>query len=256
MKKDGAMMAAKEALETGAIRHIGFSSHALDIALKLVQTGEFETVQYPINFVNNDAANELVPLAKKMDVGFIGMKPFAGGHLRHADIAIKYLLQFDNVLPDPGVQRFQELKQIVDVVEGTWELTEYDEKRIQEKRNELGTGFCRWCEYCMPCPNEVTISWIMNVQLAPSYGDRYYNNTAKAIETAVNCIQCGECETKCPYNLPIMETIPKNVEYFKTIEPPKRELVDPTELLESVGAIETAETTELPESTETSDPTE
>jgi predicted aldo/keto reductase-like oxidoreductase len=221
MAKDGAMAAAVEALETGSIRHIGFSSHAIDIALKLVESGKFETVQFPINFVNNDAVDELVPLAKRMDVGFIGMKPFAGGHLRHADIAIKYLLQFDNVLPDPGVQRFQELKQIVDIVGGSWELTDYDEKRIQEKRNELGKGFCRWCQYCMPCPNGVTISWIMNTQLVPSYGDRYYNNTAEAIETAKNCIQCGECESKCPYNLPIMETISANVEFFKALEPPK-----------------------------------
>ena len=233
MAKDGAMAAAKDALETGTIRHIGFSSHAIDIALKMVQSGNFETVQYPINYVNNEAVDELVPLAKKMDVGFIGMKPFAGGNLRHADIAIKYLLQFDNVLPDPGVQRFQELKQIVDIVEGTWELTEYDEKRIQEKRNELGTRFCRWCDYCAPCPNGVSISWVMNAQLVPSYGDRYYNNTAKAIETAKNCVQCGECETKCPYELPIMETITENVEYFKKLEPPKRIHTEAAEITET-----------------------
>ena len=221
MAKDGAMAAAKEALETGAIRHIGFSSHSIDIALKMVESGDFETVQFPLNFVNNEAVDQLVPLAKKMDVGFIGMKPFAGGNLRHADIAIKYLLQFDNVLPDPGVQRFQELKQLVDIVEGSWELTIYDQKRIQNTRDDMGTGFCRWCEYCMPCPNGVTISWIMNVRLVPSYGDRYYNNTAAAIETAKNCVQCGECESKCPYELPIMETITTNVEYFGTLEPPK-----------------------------------
>lgn len=220
MAKDGAMVAAKEALEIGTIRHIGFSSHAIDIALKMVQSGVFETVQFPINFVNNDAVDELIPLAKKMDVGFIGMKPFAGGNLRHADIAIKYILQFDNVLPDPGVQRFYEIKQIVDVVKGSWELTTADEKRIQEKRNQLGTGFCRWCEYCMPCPNGVIISWIMNTRLVPSYGDRYYNNTAKAVETAKNCIQCGECEPKCPYELPIMKTIEENVEFFNKLQPP------------------------------------
>ncbi|MHA1135739.1 MAG: aldo/keto reductase [Candidatus Thorarchaeota archaeon] len=241
MAKDGAMVTAKQAIETGVIRHIGFSSHAIDIALKMVESGNFETVQYPINFVNNEAVDELVPLAKKMDVGFIGMKPFAGGHLRHADIAIKYLLQFDNVLPDPGVQRFQELKQIVDIVEGSWELTEFDEKRIQEKRNELGSRFCRWCDYCAPCPNGVSISWVMNAQLVPSYGDRYYNNTAKAIETAKNCVQCGECETKCPYDLPIMKTIKENVEYFEKLEPPKTHYGETDEAGEVEEAVETTE---------------
>jgi predicted aldo/keto reductase-like oxidoreductase len=238
--KDGAMVAAKEALETGTIRHIGFSSHAIDTALKMVQSENFETVQFPINFVNNDAADELIPLAKKMDVGFIAMKPFAGGHLRHADIAIKYLLQFDNVLPDPGVQRFYEVKQIVDVVNGSWELTAPDEKRIQEKRNKLGTGFCRWCEYCMPCPNGVSISWIMNTRLVSSYGDRYYNNTAEAIGTAKDCVQCGECEKKCPYELPIIQTIVENVEYFRTLESPKSRSTE-SSIPESADSIETIE---------------
>jgi len=244
MAKDGAIVAAKEALETGTIRHIGFSSHSIDTALKMVQSGEFETVQFPINFVNNEAVDELVPLAKKMDVGFIGMKPFAGGNLRHADIAIKYLLQFDNVLPDPGVQRFQELKQIVDVVEGSWELTEFDNKRIQVKRTELGTRFCRWCEYCMPCPNGVTISWVMNARLVPSYGDRYYNNTVKAIETAKNCVQCGECESKCPYELPIMKTIKENVEYFEKLEPIKSQYDDTDESDVTDENADSSETTE------------
>lgn len=219
MSSGGAMEAANEALESGTIHHIGFSSHSIDTALKMVKSGDFETVQFPINFVNNEAVEKLVPLAKKMDVGFIGMKPFAGGNLRYADLAIKYLLQFDNVLPDPGVKSFREIKEIVDIVNGSWELTPSDEKRMQDIKNELGTRFCRWCQYCMPCPNGVTISWLMNARLVNSYGDRYFNNTAKAVKTFQNCTQCGECETKCPYELPIMETIASNAEWFNNLEP-------------------------------------
>lgn len=219
MSSGGAMEAAKEALESGTIRHIGFSSHSIDTSLKMVESGDFETVQFPINFVNNEAVEKLVPLTKKMDVGFIGMKPFAGGNLRYADLAIKYLLQFDNILPDPGVKSFQEIKEIVDIVDGLWKISSSDEKRMQDIRDELGTRFCRWCEYCMPCPNSVTISWLMNAKLANSYGDRYFNNTAKAVETFQNCVQCGECETKCPYELPIMETIAANAEWFENQEP-------------------------------------
>jgi predicted aldo/keto reductase-like oxidoreductase len=216
--KKGAMEAAQEALESGKIRHIGFSSHVLDMALKLVETDHFETVQFPFNFVNNDAAKELIPLAKQMDVGFIAMKPFAGGHLKDANLAIKYLLQFDNVLPDPGVKTFQEIKEIVDIVNGSWDLDDSDISKMDGIRDELGIGFCRWCGYCMPCPQKVEISWIMNARLVESYGDRYYNNTAKAVKTYENCIQCGECEEKCPYSLPIMETIVENTEYFKNLE--------------------------------------
>jgi predicted aldo/keto reductase-like oxidoreductase len=219
MSRGGAIEAANEALESGIIRHIGFSSHAIDISLKMVESGNFETIQFPINFVNNEAVEKLVPLTKKMGVGFIGMKPFAGGNLRYADLAIKYLLQFDNVLPDPGVKSFQEIKEIVDIVEDSWDISASDEKRMQVIRDELGTRFCRWCGYCEPCPNKVNVSWLMNVRLVHSYGDRYFNNAAKAVGTVQNCVQCGECETKCPYELPIMETIAANAEWFENLEP-------------------------------------
>jgi predicted aldo/keto reductase-like oxidoreductase len=219
MSRGGAIEAANEALESGIIRHIGFSSHTIDISLKMVESGNFETIQFPINFVNNEAVEKLVPLTKKMGVGFIGMKPFAGGNLRYADLAIKYLLQFDNVLPDPGVKSFQEIKEIVDIVEDSWDISASDEKRMQVIRDELGTRFCRWCGYCEPCPNKVNVSWLMNVRLVHSYGDRYFNNAAKAVGTVQNCVQCGECETKCPYELPIMETIAANAEWFENLEP-------------------------------------
>jgi predicted aldo/keto reductase-like oxidoreductase len=217
--KDGAMETAKEALESGTIRHIGFSSHVLDVAIQVVKSGHFEVVQYPFNFVNNDAATELIPLTETMNVGFVAMKPFAGGHLEDASLAIKYLLQFDNVLPDPGIMKFEEIQEIADIVQGPWDITAQEQNRIEEIRAELGSGFCRWCEYCMPCPQGVTISWVMNAHLVHSYGDRYYNNTTKAIETASECIQCSECESKCPYQLPIMDTIANNAEWFKQQEP-------------------------------------
>ncbi|MFX1417022.1 MAG: aldo/keto reductase [Promethearchaeota archaeon] len=221
LANDGAMKTAEEALESGTIRHIGFSSHVLDVAIQLVKSENFEVVQYPFNFVNNDAATELVPLAKKLDVGFIAMKPFAGGHLRDASLAIKYLLQFDNVLPDPGVMKLEEIREIVDIVHGSWDLTVEENSRMAEIREELGKGFCRWCGYCEPCPQGVNISWVMNAQLMHSYGDRYYGNTAKAMETAGNCIQCAECESKCPYELPIVDTIAENVEWYAQQEPYK-----------------------------------
>jgi predicted aldo/keto reductase-like oxidoreductase len=221
MTRTGAIKAAQEALDSGSIRHLGFSSHVVEVALELVESGNFETVQFPINFVNNEAVDRLVSLTKEMDVGFIGMKPFAGGNLRDANLAIKYLLQFNNVVPIPGVMKLEEIDEIVNIVNGSWDITAEEQQRMESIRKELGTRFCRWCEYCMPCPNDVIISWVMNVRLSESYGDRYYDRTAAAIESAKNCVECGECETKCPYQLPIMETIAANVEWFGSQEPYK-----------------------------------
>ncbi|MBN1811856.1 MAG: aldo/keto reductase, partial [Anaerolineae bacterium] len=87
---DGAMEAAQEALRAGKIQHIGVSCHSMDMALKMIPPGLFETIQFPFNFVTNEPADELLPLAEKHDIGFIAMKPFAGGMLANAKLALKY----------------------------------------------------------------------------------------------------------------------------------------------------------------------
>jgi predicted aldo/keto reductase-like oxidoreductase len=214
----GAMEAAQEALQVGKIRHIGISSHSLDVALEAVRSGLFETIQFPFNFVNNDPAEELVPLAREHDVGFIAMKPFAGGRLTDVNLAIKYLLQFDNVVPDPGIQKVEEIEEIVDIVNsGSWELTPQEWQEIEDIRARLGRRFCQWCRYCMPCPQGVDIPPLMNVRCIDNYGESFISWVAEAVESGRNCVQCGECEEKCPYHLPIREMIVENIEFYECV---------------------------------------
>jgi predicted aldo/keto reductase-like oxidoreductase len=214
----GAIEAAQEALQAGKIRHVGFSSHSMDMALKMVPSGLFETVQFPFNFVTNEPADELLPLAKEHDVGFIAMKPFAGGMLANANLAIKYLLQFDAVVPDPGIETIEEIEEVVDIVNGPWELTMQERQAIEDYREQAGTRFCRRCEYCQPCPQGVRISTIMNL---PSFLKRFSEEKlsegwiADAMQTGDNCIECGECEEKCPYHLPIREMIVENIAIYE-----------------------------------------
>jgi predicted aldo/keto reductase-like oxidoreductase len=216
------MELAQAALQTGKVRHIGFSSHALNVALKAVASGHFETVQFPLNFVSDEAAAELVPLAQEHDIGFIAMKPFAGGRIKEANLAIKYLLQFENAVPDPGIEKVEEIEEIVGIVNSEqWELTEREWQEIEEIHARVGTRFCRQCGYCMPCPQGVHIAGAMYLsilwELWPpdwffSWG--YVNN---AVESARNCIQCGECEEKCPYQLPIREMIAENMAFYERV---------------------------------------
>jgi predicted aldo/keto reductase-like oxidoreductase len=216
----GAMEAAREALEAGKVRHIGITSHSMDVALKAVPSGLFETVQFPFNVITKEPADELVPLAKKHDVGFIAMKPFAGGMLDNADLAIKYLLQFDSVVPDPGIERTAEIEEIVDIVNGPWELTSQERQEIEDLRAQVDTRFCRRCEYCQPCPQGVRISTIMNL---PSFVKRFPKERllsdwiAGAMATGKDCIECGECEEKCPYHLPIREMIVEYMEVYESL---------------------------------------
>jgi predicted aldo/keto reductase-like oxidoreductase len=215
---NGAMEAAQEVRQVGKVRHTGISSHSLDVALEAVRSDLFETIQFPFNFVNNDPADELVPLAREHDVGFIAMKPLAGGQLGDANLAIKYLLQFDNVVPDPGIQKVEEIVEIVHIVNsGSWELTPQEWQEIEDIRARLGRRFCQWCRYCMPCPQGVDIPPLMNARCIDNYGESFISWVAEAVESAKNCIQCGECEEKCPYNLPIREMIEENIAFYERV---------------------------------------
>jgi len=213
----GGMKDAKEALRAGKIGHIGISSHTLEVAKKAVTSGQFETVQFPLNFIAREAADELVGLARDNDVGFIGMKPFAGGNITDARLAIGYVLQHENVVPDPGIERVEEIEEIVGLVDEGIELTDDDWARMDAARDELGSRFCRQCMYCMPCLNGVEIWLLMYMEnlfrLWPR--ERVIQIFGDDAETALNCIQCGECEKKCPYNLPIRELIKENYAFYK-----------------------------------------
>ncbi len=215
----GALEAAHVALEAGKIRHLGITSHNLDVALKATASDLFETIQFPFNFISDEAVKELIPLARKHDVGFIGMKPFAGGNITDAGLAFRYLLQFDSVLPDPGMEKVHEVEQIVSIVDDPKPLSELDQMRISEIRAELGNRFCRQCLYCTPCPQGVDI-WMTMItkkmhRLWPL--ESFKEIMAEPIKSAGNCVECGACEQKCPYGLPIREMLKENTQYFEQV---------------------------------------
>jgi predicted aldo/keto reductase-like oxidoreductase len=214
--KGGSIDAAIEALDEGKILHLGFSTHNLDVALLGVESGLFETVQFPLNFIAREAEADLISKAKYQDVGFIGMKPFAGGNITNAKQALGYVLQFDNVVPDPGIEKIEEIEEIVELVNNGISLTKNDWVEMDRLRDELGSKFCRQCMYCMPCPQGVEI-WLLTYmknlfRLWPR--DKVIEVFGKRAVTAEKCIDCGLCEDKCPYGLPIMELIQENFQYY------------------------------------------
>jgi len=216
----GAMEAALAAQAAGKVRHIGITSHSMEVALKAVPTGHFETLQFPFNYITHEPAQELVPLCRKHDLGFIAMKPFGGGLLDKANISIKYLLQFEGVVPDPGIETEAEIKEIVAIVNGPWEMTAADKAELEQVRAELGTRFCRRCQYCLPCPQDVQIPSVLNTR---SFWkrfprERFLGGGIKGmVDSARNCIECGECEEKCPYQLPIIEMLQENVAFYDSV---------------------------------------
>lgn len=217
LARGGAMETFQEALRSGTIGHIGITSHSPDVAREAIRSGQFETLMFHLNFVAREAADELIPLAEAEDVGFIAMKPLAGGMLERADLAIKYVLQFPSVVPIVGIEKVEEIEEIVTLVEQGEGLSEGEWQEVELLRRELGTRFCRRCQYCQPCPQEVPIPMVMTIEslwkrVSPEVF--FTGWPAEVVEKARACTQCGDCEEKCPYDLPIRDMIEERVAFY------------------------------------------
>jgi uncharacterized protein len=202
------------------VKHIGFSSHQIDVACKAVETNMFETVMFPFNFITHEAADKLLPLCRKHNVGFICMKPMAGGMIDNASICFKYLFQFPDVLPIPGIEKPTEIEQIVEILESSSKTTQADLKEMEDFRKLLGTKFCHRCDYCQPCTAGIPISGVMTVKSSYKRLPPHRFNSpmvTNAMQKAVNCTKCGECEKRCPYHLPIREMIEDHLGWYKDI---------------------------------------
>lgn len=214
----GPMSVLEEAKKAGKIRHIGVTSHQLDVAKKAVSSGRFETIMFPFNFVTDEAAVDLIPLCRQHDVGFIDMKPLAGGMISNAMVAFKYLFQFTHVITIPGIEKVQEIEEIVSILTGPLLLTGYEKGEMARLKQQLGTRFCHRCDYCQPCKEGIAISTVMTY---PSLAARlpletlYHGFWGVLMEKAAACSKCHECEERCPYHLPISDMIAEFYEQYE-----------------------------------------
>ena len=217
--EDGAYWGLVEAKEKGLIRHIAVSSHSVDILEKLIETNKFDVIQLCYNIIETDVEEKIFPLALQKDIGIIAMKPMGGGAIPNPTLSLKYVLQKEFVVPDPGIETIEELEENVNVALNLQPLTEDEVKEIEKIRNEMGRDFCRRCNYCQPCPQDIPIWVILHAKSALK---RLPFQTIKsgwffdAYQKAKNCIKCRICTTRCPYNLPIPELIEKNVELIRS----------------------------------------
>jgi predicted aldo/keto reductase-like oxidoreductase len=212
----GAYEAVAKARDAGKIRFIGISSHSIPTAIAALKTGLFQTLQFPFNFIENDPLQQLFPLAARSRVGIIGMKPLGGGLLERADLCFKFLQQHSGVVPIPGIRAQKEIDEIIELYRNPQPLSEADLKAIETIRSDVGERFCHRCEYCMPCPQGVQISSVL--MLRPAAKRLSCENVkgwlGAAMETVEKCVECGECEQKCPYNLPISELLKENLALY------------------------------------------
>ena len=206
----GALEALMEAKEAGKIGHIGLTGHSIEIFEKALELPWVETFMFPYNIVETQG-EELMKKCTEKNIGFIVMKPLAGGAIEDADLALRFICANPDVsVVIPGMFDVKEIEQNMAACENEAPLSEEEQGKIQEIRNRLGSNFCRRCNYCQPCAAGINISGAFLFQ---GYLDRYgladwaRGRYAAMPKKASDCIECGVCETRCPYNLPIRKML-------------------------------------------------
>jgi predicted aldo/keto reductase-like oxidoreductase len=167
---------------------------------------------FPYNIVETQG-EDLVAKCTERDIGFICMKPLAGGAIDDATTALRFIASNPNVtVVIPGMAAPEEIEQNIAAASDTTPLTEEEQDKIRQIREALGTNFCRRCNYCAPCTAGINISGVF---LFEGYYSRYdlkewaLSRYSSMQKTASDCIECGVCETRCPYNLPIRDMLKK-----------------------------------------------
>lgn len=213
----GALEALLEARAAGKIGHLGITAHSTEVFEKALQMDWVETVMFPYNIVENQG-EALMGRCRAQNVGFICMKPLAGGAIEDADLALRYICANEEVsVVIPGMAAPRELEQNLAAVNNRSPLTAEEQSVMEAIRRQLGTQFCRRCNYCQPCTAGIPISsafifdgYLQRYGLADWARSRYRAMSAHASD----CVDCGACETRCPYNLPIRDMLKQVAERF------------------------------------------
>lgn len=212
MGEGGALEALMEAKAAGKIGHIGLTAHSTEVFERALELDWVETIMFPYNIVEQQGA-ELIHKCAEKNIGFIVMKPLAGGAIEDASLALRYVCSNPDVtVVIPGMAEIHELEQNLAACSNTEPLTQEELKEMDKVREQLGTDFCRRCNYCAPCTVGINIpsvflfaGYLQRYDLADWAKDRY--STLKVKASA--CIGCGKCEPRCPYHLPIREKLKK-----------------------------------------------
>ena len=216
----GLYEAMLEAREKGMVRHIGITNHRLSVAHEAVESGLYETLQFPFCYLATEKDVELVEKCREAGMGFIAMKALSGGLITDSAAAYAFLAQYGHVLPIWGVQRESELDEFLSYIENPPAMNEELAAVIAKDREELLGDFCRGCGYCMPCPVGIEINNCARMSLLIRRSPSAAQLTPQAQEKMKkieSCLHCGRCKSKCPYGLDTPALLEKNYKDYREI---------------------------------------
>ena len=216
----GLYEAMLEAKDKGMIRHIGITNHRLKVAREAIESGLYETLQFPFSYLAGEQEIDLVKRCKEADMGFIAMKGLAGGLITNSAAAYAFVAQFDNVVPIWGVQREKELDEFLSYIDNPPTMTPDITEFIANDKKDLAGDFCRGCGYCMPCPEGIEINTVARMSLLLRRAPATMNLTKEVQEKMMRiekCRNCDNCKKKCPYGLDTPTLLRKNLEDYKQV---------------------------------------
>jgi aryl-alcohol dehydrogenase-like predicted oxidoreductase len=217
--QSGLYDAILKAKEQGKIRFIGFTNHRLPIAREAVESGLYDTLQFPFCYLSSDEEIGLTRLCLEKNVGFVAMKALSGGLLTDVGASRGWISRFPNVVPIWGIQRESELEALFAAMDQGADLSPDQERRIETDRRELAGNFCRGCGYCLPCPAGIPIDTAARLSLivGRTVSDRFRSEEwKKEMAKIKDCRRCGHCSSRCPYGLDTPALLAKNLaEYQK-----------------------------------------
>jgi len=217
MKSGGALDAVKSARRKRMVEYVGVTSHRPSVLVHAIRSGEFDTVMVPLNYVERTPLKELIPLANKQNVGTIAMKPLGGGAFTNAVEALKFLLMQPISTVVPGVCSIEQVQENAKVGTMPLELSKDAMARLEQQARILGRLFCRACEYCQPCPESIPISSLLRVDtfIKRMGWEGWYDRNRDSVKKYENCQKCRQCESRCPYQLPILELMAEKIQWLR-----------------------------------------
>jgi len=222
MKPGTSFDALREAKESGVVRFLGLTAHTPIPLVMAIKTGEFDTVMVPFNIMRRqlgeDPAIGLFQLARKKNIGVVIMKPVASDRItKNLSTAIKFVLAHDISVTIPGVSNFEQMRTDIEIAEEFSALSEEEQQQFTKSEVILSDDYCRECGYCLPCPQEMDIPAILRMErTCTMYGLKEWilEEVARLKINTGACPDCGICEERCPYNLPVREMVKNGVKYL------------------------------------------
>lgn len=202
--EDGIYDTLMKAKQQGKICHIGFTNHRRKIALEAIESGLYDTMQFPLNCLSSDEDLHVIELCRQKDMGVIAMKALSGGLITNAVPTFTFLRQYENLVPIWGIEKESQLDEFLALEQNPPALDDAMWAIIENDRKELSGAFCRGCGYCLPCPVDIPINMAarMNLLVRRMVYQRFLTDEWKSkMERIADCTECGQCKERCPYGL-------------------------------------------------------